>query len=371
MPTRSASAWLILLDTAIWNCTVGRQTSYKNRIRSMLNFDEGRFRSIQAGAVALAPALHETVTSLLDAGAPNLFFLGAGGAGVLMLPAAQLVQRTTRFPVMLAHAAEVVAMDIAALGEKSIVVIPSLSGTTPESIEILEFAQRKGATVIALTGNEDTPVASKADFNFTNFAEDDTSSESFYLQSLLIALSIMEREGALADRAAIVDQLGLLPDLLIDVKREFEPRASDLAEALKDEPYHIITGAGSTWTEAWYYGTCILEEMQWIRTRPIHASDFFHGTLELLEEDTSLLVFKGEDAARSLTDRVVAFAETVSEKVTVLDTRAFQLPGLGEQVRALISPVVLATMLERLSAHIEVLRDHPLVTRRYYRRVVY
>ena len=40
-------------------------------------------------------------------------------------------------------------------------------------------------------------------------------------------------------------------------------------------------------------------------------------------------------------------------------------------MRALISPVLLATVLERVSAHLEVLRDHPLTTRRYYRRVRY
>jgi fructoselysine-6-phosphate deglycase len=33
--------------------------------------------------------------------------------------------------------------------------------------------------------------------------------------------------------------------------------------------------------------------------------------------------------------------------------------------------VVLATVLERVSAHVEVLRDHPLTTRRYYRQVNY
>lgn len=337
----------------------------------MLNFDEDRFRKIQSGAVSLAAPLHETIVSLLDEDAENLFFLGAGGAGMLMLPAAQLLASRTRFPARTEHAAEVVATDCASLGDRSIVVIPSLSGTTPESIEVMQFSQRKGAKVIALTGNAGTPVADGADFNFTNFAEDDTSSESFYLQSLLIALSVMEHQGALADRERIIGELALLPDLLIEVKRSFEGRARELAEAFKDEPYHIITGAGLSWAEAWYYGTCILEEMQWIRTRPIHASDFFHGTLELVESDVSVLIFKGEDAARPLSNRVEAFAQTVSEKVTVIDAAEFPLPGMSSDVRALVSQVVLATVLERLSAHIEVQRDHPLTTRRYYRRVEY
>lgn len=339
----------------------------------MLNFDEERFRSIQGGAVALADPLRGTIEELLDDGAENLYFLGAGGAGVLMLPAAQLLQRRSAFPTHLVHAAEIVLTDSSTLGEKSIVVIPSLSGTTKESVAVMEFVQKKGAKVIALTGHEDSPVANGADFNFTNFAEDDTSSESFYLQSLQIALAILDARGELEgdDYATVVGELALLPDALIEVKRGFESQAKALAEKISADPYHIIVGGGSAWAQAWYYGTCILEEMQWIRTRPIHASDFFHGTLELVEQDVSVLLLKSEDAARPLADRVEAFVPTVTDKLEIVDPAQFALPGVSDAVRALISPVLLATALERVSAHIEVIRDHPLTTRRYYRRLDY
>lgn len=339
----------------------------------MLNFDNDRFRSIQGGVIELAQPLRRTIVELLEGGAQNLFFLGAGGAGVLMLPAAQLLGRRSAFPVKLVHAAEVVATDDVNLGAGSIVVIPSLSGTTKEAVQVLEFAQSKGAKVIALTGHENTPVAEQADFNFTNFAEDDTSSEMFYLLSLIVVLAILDKRGELGEPGfdQIVSELKLLPELLVSVKESFEPRAAELAAAYKDEPYHIITGAGSAWTEAWYYGTCILEEMQWIRTRPVHASDFFHGTLELVERDVSVLLFKSEDDARPLADRVEKFVPTVSDKLQVIDPANFDLPGVSPAVRALISPVLLATALERLSAHLELLRDHPLTTRRYYRRIDY
>ncbi len=180
----------------------------------MLNFDEDRFRSIQGGVVALAQPVREAVAGLLDDGADNLFFLGAGGAGVLMLPAAQLLGRRSAFPVKLVHAAEIIAMDDVNLGPGSIVVIPSLSGTTKEAVAVLEFAQGKGAKVIALTGHADTPVAEKADFNFTNFAEDDTSSEMFYLLSLVVVLAILDKRGELGEPGfdAIVSELALLPE---------------------------------------------------------------------------------------------------------------------------------------------------------------
>jgi fructoselysine-6-phosphate deglycase len=233
---------------------------------------------------------------------------------------------------------------------------------------MLAYAKRHGAKVVALTGHGNSPVAEQADINFTNFAEDDTSSESFYLQSLLIALSVCAKRDELEGLDRIVGQLTLLPELLLEVKRAFEPRAAELAAAFKDEPFHIITGAGGTWAQAWYYGTCILEEMQWIRTRPIHAADFFHGTLELVEPGVSVILFTGEDASRPLVERVGAFVPEVTDKVTVLDTADFDLPGIDPDVRALISQVVIATITERLSAHLEVVREHPLTTRRYYRR---
>ncbi len=116
---------------------------------------------------------------------------------------------------------------------------------------------------------------------------------------------------------------------------------------------------------------CILEEMQWIRTRPIHASDFFHGTLELLESGVSLILLKGEDAYRPLADRVEAFARDKTDRLTVLDTAAQDLPDISPETRALISPILLATMLERVSDHLARKRNHPLTTRRYYRLVAY
>jgi fructoselysine-6-phosphate deglycase len=336
----------------------------------MLNFDERRFLGIQSGAVALAGRIHETMAASLRQGAENLFFLGSGGAGILMAPAARLLQLRSTFPVHLEMPAELVVTGSVQLGPHSIVVIPSLSGTTRESVEALAYCKERMATVITLTGHADTPLAQEADVNFTNYAADDTSSESFYLQSLLLGLSLMQERGEYDKYPEVVHELQDLPRLLLEVKRGFEAGAEEFAEKIKDEPYHIITGAGSTWPEAFYYGMCILEEMQWIRTRPVHASDFFHGTLELVESDVSVIVLKGEDHSRPLVERVERFA-AYTKKLSVFDTATFPLPGTSDDVRALISPIVLATVLERVSAHLEVKRDHPLTTRQYYRRVAY
>ena len=337
----------------------------------MLNFDEQRFLRIQSGAVALAEPLHQAIAASLEEGRRNVFFLGTGGAAILMGPAAQLLHRGSDFPAYLDSSAEVVLAGSRALGPHSLVVIPSLSGTTRESMAALDYCKVRGAKVFTLVGHADTPLGTTADRSFVNFAEDDTSCESFYLQSLLIALSIMDIRGEIDDYSEVVGQLTKLPKLLLEAKRGYEGTAEQVAETIRNEPYHVITGSGSTWPEAFYYGMCILEEMQWIRTRPVHASDFFHGTLELIEKDVSLLLLKGEDATRPVAERVEAFVPSVSDKLHVFDSAAIDLPGISPKVRRLISPVILATTLERVSAHLEVKRNHPLTTRRYYKRLNY
>ena len=337
----------------------------------MLNFDEARFLSIQAGAVALAGPIDTFITERLAAGAKNVFFLGSGGAGILMQPAVRLLLTRSTFPTFHEMPAELVETGSVHLGPDSIVVIPSLSGTTLESIRVLEYAQERGATVLTLTGHAESPLAEHADRNLTTFAADDTSSETFSVQSLLIALSIMRARGEFDDYDAVIGQLTTLPDALLGVKRSFEPRAAELARIIAGSDYHVITGAGASWPEAFYYGMCILEEMQWIRTRPVHASDFFHGTLELLEPGVSVIALKGEDAGRALVERVEAFVPRITDTLQVIDTADFELLGFTPDLRALLAPALLATALERVSAHLEVLRDHPLTTRRYYRQLQY
>jgi fructoselysine-6-phosphate deglycase len=337
----------------------------------MLNFDKDRFVKIQSGAVSIADEIRPLMGKLLAEGLERIFFMGTGGVQFLTHPAIAFAQSATVFPVSAAYPAQVILDPPAGLNEKALVILPSLSGTTKESVQLLSFLKGRGVKSLSLTGHKDTPLGLEADYNVTNFGEDDTSSESFYLQTLLIVLALLAERGEYDDFDATVAEIKKLPELLVSVKQDYEAAASELAAEIKDENYHIFTSAGSTWPQAHYYGMCILEEMQWIRTRPVHAADFFHGTLELVEPGVSVFVFKGEDAYRPLTDRVESFAKRYTDKVRIMDAASAELPGISAKTRSLISPVILATMLERLSAHLEILRDHPLTTRRYYKRVEY
>ena len=116
---------------------------------------------------------------------------------------------------------------------------------------------------------------------------------------------------------------------------------------------------------------CILEEMQWIKTKSIHAAEFFHGTLELVEPGTSLILLYGEDETRPLMDRVKNFASKITDQINIFDTKTVELPFSDPMFRKIVSPLVVYAITERLSCHLEKERNHPLTTRRYYRQMEY
>ncbi len=124
----------------------------------MLNFDEAKFLENQRGAVACAEELHGVIEDLVERGSDNLLFVASGGAGILMWPAAALMTTRSNFPTRVEHAAELVTAGSGLLSERSIVVMPSRSGDTPETVEALQYCRNAGATVITLTGTPDSPL---------------------------------------------------------------------------------------------------------------------------------------------------------------------------------------------------------------------
>jgi fructoselysine-6-P-deglycase FrlB-like protein len=69
---------------------------------------------------------------------------------------------------------------------------------------------------------------------------------------------------------------------------------------------------------------------------------------------------------------VLRLGERVARPMTSVPARRVELDHDDLALAAdELSPVLLAPVLERLSAHPEVLREHPLTTRRYDRRIAY
>ncbi|WP_309071253.1 SIS domain-containing protein [Arthrobacter sp.] len=333
----------------------------------MLGFDESAFRKQIASAVSLRPNIEELVSTITAKGVSNVFLIGAGGTYAAMWPYEHLARRHSTLPVKAAIAAELIVSGDATLGENSVAVFTSVSGTTDDSLRAIEYCKQRGVYTVAFTGYADSPIAQAVDAALIS----EPKTWPFDMQMLLFMTRLLSERGEFAGYEKFADEMAGLDGVLVDVARQAEPIAAAFADAHADTDYHFLVGGGNLWGFTYLYSMCILEEMQWLRTTRVHSAEFFHGSLELLEKDTSVIIFQGEDETRALTERVEKFAKRVSDDVTVLDTKDYPLEGISEEFRGLLAPAVLDTVTGRISKHLERVRNHSLDLRRYYRVVEY
>ncbi|MDN3018066.1 SIS domain-containing protein [Paenibacillus sp. BSR1-1] len=337
----------------------------------MLNFNREKYLTVTCGAVGLREEIERVADQVYEKGFKNIFLIGSGGAVATFYPFEYMINSTSTIPAYAEIAAEFVLQNHKQFTSDSLVILSSLSGTTEETVAAAKYCKERGATTIGLTGEYNKPLADTVDFPLVNFAENDFASDSNQLVLYLLIFKLMNKNGDFPNYETFAAQLEVLPEKLIEVKEQFEARAEAFAVAYKDEPYHMVVGSGSTWGRAYSYAMCVLEEMQWIKTKSIHAAEFFHGTLELVDENTSMILLTGEDETRPLMERVERFSEKYTKKVTILDTKDYELEGISEEFRKYLSPIVTSTQLQRLSVHLEDKRNHSLEIRRYYRTVTY
>ncbi|MFG6191428.1 SIS domain-containing protein [Nonomuraea sp. JJY05] len=333
----------------------------------MLGFNEPEFLSQVTSAVGLRPRIEELVDRLVDEGFKHVLLVGAGGTYAQMWPYEHLARRSSTLDVRAAIAAELIVSGDARLGEDTVAIFTSVSGTTDDTVRAIEYCKSKGAFTVSFTGHADSPVATKVDAALVS----QPKTWPFDMQLLLFMTRLLSRRGEFDGYEKFAAEFEGIPGILVEVAKQAEPVAAAFAEAHKDSDYHFLVGGGNLWGFTYLYSMCILEEMQWLRTTRVHSAEFFHGSLELLEEDTSVIIFQGEDETRPLTDRAEAFARRVSKDVTVFDTRDYPLTGISPEFRGLLAPLVLDTVLSRVSKHLERVRDHSLDLRRYYRVMDY
>lgn len=331
----------------------------------MLNFDEAKVRQDHQNGVDMIPEVEKVVDQICDEGYDNIFLFGIGGtllyAGQIMHTAKQL---GCSLPLYLENATDFLYEGNKKFTKNSVVVIASLSGNTIEVEAAIDKAHEVGARVIGYVEVPESPLAKKVDHLVTTVGGE-------YYWWYTVVLRFMKNAGEFDAYDNLTSQMKNLPDAVVQIYKDADEEMKNYAEKYCDEPITYLVGSGNLEDWAVCYGMCIMEEMQWMRTRPISAANFFHGTLEVIERDIPVILIKGEDKTRPEMDRVEKFVNRVSAKVTVFDTKKFALPGIDEEFRGVLSPIVMRSAFMRLNVHLEHCRRHPIDIRRYYKALKY
>ena len=338
----------------------------------MVNFDPAKYREYGKTVVATLPAIEAVVDKISERGYDNVVIIGVGGTWIEWNSVVTVIRHYTQLPIRVENAAELmVRKDRNFLTKDSFVVTSSVSGDTKEIVAAAKMCRDLGIEVTAFTKDETTPLGQNAD-NIIPFSVPGVDNGFMLYFSLFYCL--LAKRGDYDGYALWKSQLPGVHEELIRIREEFDPRAREIARKYHKEPYGIWVGSGSMWYNTYLFAMCLLEEMQWVRTRPVSSADFFHGTLELVQDDVPVFLVKGIDEYRPLDQRVENFINKYkpTEKLVVLDMADFRINCLDERFSEAAANLICgATVIDRLSKQYEQFTGHWLAFRRYYRQLDY
>ncbi len=331
----------------------------------MLKFDEKKQIDSVTGALALRDKIEAIVDEICAKGYDAIYYLGIGGTYASSMQAVCHIKGQSALPAYYENAAEYITTGNRRISENSVIIISSVTGSTSEMIDAVELVKKTGATIIGFIDVEKSALAEMADHVIIYPANEQ-------LKFFMVADRFMYNRGEFPEYYRYYAEMEkYLPQALVEVEKTADDFGKKFAENHKNDSIHYFIGSGNQYGATYSYAMCYWEEQHWIRTKSIHSAEFFHGTLEIIDRDTAVTVFIGEDKERALSERVANFLPRVCSRYNIIDTKDYELKGISPEFRGSISHLVLRAITQRIDAHLEKINCHPMEIRRYYRCLNY
>ena len=331
----------------------------------MYKYDREQLVSLYRSGLSLRSRIEQIIDERWETGIRNVCWLGIGGTWASCLQAEVQLREKTALDVFVENAGEYLATGDRRIGEGTLVIISSVTGTTTEMVEAVKRVQEAGAFVLGFIDTKETVLA-----KMVNACISDPKNEQ--IKFFIAADRLLYREGVFEDYEDYYNELDEhLPEDLAEAEYRADAFAEAFVKAHKDDPLTYFVGAGALYGATYSYAMCYWEEMHWMRTKSIHAAEFFHGMLEVIDPETPVVVLQGEDSQRCLTERVIRFLEKVSSNYTVIDSKDYEMPGISDKYRGSIAHLIVHAVTNRIDMQLEAQTGHDMELRRYYRKVDY
>lgn len=303
-------------------------------------------------------------------GFDNIFFAGSGGSITTICHFPRIIRKLSNIPAYAEEAAELMYSNYYCLNERSLVVIMAKTGTMKESVELSEYCKKNNIPTLGFVMIDDTPVAN----NVTYKVLIDKYSEPIrFLPMYYLIFRLLKNNGSFDDYEEFANELSHIPECLTDVVDKFDSEAKDYASKYYNEDFQLWIYSGINFGEALKYSADVAEELFRQKTQAMNSGEFFHGCMEIVQNDMSIVMLMSEDESRPMDERCLKFLEKyANEKLWVIDTAKFEMNGISEKYRRYLSPIILTVCVEDLFAEYMMEytgKDHS--TRRYYQIVEY
>lgn len=332
----------------------------------MRKYDEKKELDSMNGALALRPQINEFIDKIHSRGYSNVCWLGIGGTYASSMQAVVHMKEKSAIETFIQHAAEYLVTGNKRITKDTLIIISSVTGSTQEVVAAIDKIQQDvGATVLAFLDKADSPLGKMA-HHVISYPMNEQ------LKFFMAADRLMYLAGEYPDYDEFYQQMDQhFAKNIVEVAKKADAFGQEVALKHHNDAMHYFVGAGNQWGATYSHAMCYWEEQHWLRSKSIESAEFFHGTLEVIDRDTAVTVYVGEDSQRPLSERVAKFLPQICGNYTIIDTKDYPLPGISEKYRGHLSPFVFRTINNRIDAYVEHLNRHPMTIRRYYRCLDY
>lgn len=332
----------------------------------MVSFDEKELIRCGEYIYNQHKVIEDIADSVCKKGFKNIYFSSVGGSQAMLDPFYNMINELSEIPVFSLLSSTAIYTGHNQLSKDSLIITSSKSGDTKDTVAGIDYFKKIGCTIVSIVGKENSVIEKLSDYCFVY--KDGRPQE---LVMYILIGKILYNLGYFDAYPKFLEELRNLPKALVEVRKKVDQKAIEYCEKYCKEPYNIWVASGNLWPVCYAYAMCVLEESLWIRTKSVTSQEFFHGTLELVDKDVCVTLLITEGKTRNADLKVKKFIDKYSDKVTVFDCRDFELQGISDEFRWLLSPVMMNAILQRISKNMEVITNHSLDYRRYYRKVDY
>ncbi len=231
---------------------------------------------------------------------------------------------------------------------KTLIVAVSQSGQSAEVVRLLEI-NRGRSSIIGITNTPGSPLAERAGATiFTRAGKEFSVSCKTYL-SALMALQWLGDVVSGRDLRRTRQELRTAGPAVQGYLEHWKEHVQQLGQLLEGIRHLFLVGRGAS-LAAVGTGALIVKEADHFHAEGMSSAAFRHGPLEMLSDETFVLVFAGDSKTRDLNQRLLedvrdqhGRAEVVSEDST---SSACVLPAAARSIHSILEilPVQMVTL---------------------------
>ena len=311
-------------------------------------------RDILSQPAALREALDRYSISALQpialAQFDRILISGMGSSCYAAYPA--LIELSKQpLPVQLVNAAELLHSLNGMIGPRTLLWLNSQSGRSAELVNLLErIESAPPARLLTVVNDTSSPMGAGADVCLPIHAgEEATVSTKTYVNMLAVnLLAAVQLAGGAVE--PVLHELRAAADAMEAYLADWETRVQELDSALADFDTLFLIGRGASMSAVWN-GSLINKEAAKCAFEGIHAADFRHGPLELVEKGFAALIFAGaHSTTMDLNRRLARDILARGGRVIWLDTKrdpvipTFLIPETSARVRPLVEILPMQTL---------------------------